>query len=333
MKNLFIKFLLAVLRPFFGSTPIKDNVLVVSTTGLGDTMWAIPPVRALKAQGKKIVLLTGPYGSKLLQNCPYPEKIYTTSHTPIKKIVSLFTALKKHRFEEIFIFHASQRPLFPMLSLLNPKALHSFKGRNKGLDALCTHLIDKGLEHEITLRLRMIGAENSSSEMELFHPKEQTEEKRIALFPGSKDAQKRWPKEYFIELGDKLSHHEGYTLYVVGSRDEKAIVNEIAKQIPNATPLFTLPLDKTIQFIQSCMLCITNDSGPMHLAFAAKIPTIGLFSPTSPIKYGPLGVTNGMVIERRTPCSPCIRRKCKDNFCMRQISSETVYQEAKKWLK
>lgn len=334
MKNLLIKFLVFVLRPFFSSHTEKKSVLIVSTTGLGDTMWATPSLRALYAAGKNIVLLTGPYGSHLFKNCPYPIKIYSTSHAPLWKILSLFTTLRKHHFEEIFVFHASQRSLFPMLALLQPQSLHGFKGYNKGLDCLFTHLIEKQSEHEIMLRLSMIKQPDASTQMELYTPvnsQDTAQKKQIAIFPGSKDAYKRWPKEYFIELGKKFMK-DSYTLYIVGASDEKHLVTSISENIVGARPLYSYSLNETICLIQSCQLCIANDSGPMHLAFAAGVPTIGLFSPTSVQRYGPLNIPRGMVIQRETPCSPCLRRNCRDNFCMRQISPETVYKEAKKWL-
>lgn len=331
MKNLIIAALIRILHPFFKMKTIPNKVLVVSTTGLGDTMWAVPALRALHRSGKQIILLTGPYGSQLLKHCPYPSKMFVTNHAPMKHLFTLFRALKKERCEEIFVFHASQRPLFPLFSLLKPRALHGFIGRNKGLDFLFTHLIEKKNQHELSLRLALAGHADASSKMELFTSPEKTEEHRIALIPGSKDPYKRWPKEYFIALGNALAKHP-YSLYIIGSSDEKELVAEIANAIPHAIPKHDMSLEETIRCIQSCVLCITNDTGPMHIAFAADIPTIALFSPTFSEKYGPLDTRHARVIERDRPCSPCLRRKCHDNFCMRQISPETVYREAQQWL-
>ena len=52
-------------------------------------------------------------------------------------------------------------------------------------------------------------------------------------------------------------------------------------------------------------LVITNDSGPMHLAAAQGVPTLGLFGPETPQMYAPLGV-HTRVHYAPPLCSPCI---------------------------
>ena len=50
---------------------------------------------------------------------------------------------------------------------------------------------------------------------------------------------------------------------------------------------------------------VSNDSGPMHLAAALGVPTIGLFGPETPVMYAPLG-SHTAVFYRPPQCSPCI---------------------------
>lgn len=48
------------------------------------------------------------------------------------------------------------------------------------------------------------------------------------------------------------------------------------------------------------------DSGPLHLADALGIPTIGLYGPTSETSWGLIG-PNHRILSTRPPCSPCYR--------------------------
>ncbi|WP_348761686.1 glycosyltransferase family 9 protein [uncultured Salinisphaera sp.] len=49
------------------------------------------------------------------------------------------------------------------------------------------------------------------------------------------------------------------------------------------------PLTELAAFMARCDQFVAADSGPMHLAAAAGVPTVGLFQATSPRDYAPLG--------------------------------------------
>jgi heptosyltransferase-1/heptosyltransferase-2 len=75
-------------------------------------------------------------------------------------------------------------------------------------------------------------------------------------------------------------------------------------------------------------MVIANDTGPMHLAFAQKTPTIGLFTPTDPALCGPYYVDAAVTIAKKPTCTPCLRKRCKEPFCLMQISVQEVYDTA-----
>ena len=60
---------------------------------------------------------------------------------------------------------------------------------------------------------------------------------------------------------------------------------------------------ETFALIDKCKLFISNDSGPMHIAAAQGVKTIGLFGPNLPIRFGPYGPNNiGIRKETMKPC-------------------------------
>ena len=152
---------------------------------------------------------------------------------------------------------------------------------------------------------------------------------QIVLIPGSKDPYKRWPKESFIDLAKELQKH--HSVVIVGNKEEQPLCEEIARE-SNATAKNDLSLRELINFLASAPLVISNDTGPMHIAFATKTKTIALFSATDSKRYGPYHIESAKVLEQRQACTPCLRRKCADNFCMQQIAPQTVAYEALKWL-
>ena len=73
---------------------------------------------------------------------------------------------------------------------------------------------------------------------------------------------------------------------------------------------------------------ISNDTGPMHIAFCTKTPIICLFGPCSPDQYGMSEFAH--IIYKNAYCSPCVHDfeipLCKgDNVCMKLISTKEVF--------
>ena len=92
-------------------------------------------------------------------------------------------------------------------------------------------------------------------------------------------------------------------------------------------------LCELIAMIACCDLFITNDSGPMHLAAALRVPTLAIFGPTDQFATGPLSPT-AVVLNKKVECSPCLLRECPiDHRCMVRVSAERVAQTALTLLK
>jgi ADP-heptose:LPS heptosyltransferase len=89
-----------------------------------------------------------------------------------------------------------------------------------------------------------------------------------------------------------------------------------------------LNLRELAGLLKGAAVCVVNDSSPMHIAAAVGTPTIALFGLTDPIRWAPRGIGH-CVISRDCPCRPYgHRRECPegDNWCMRKISVDKVYE-------
>jgi len=80
-------------------------------------------------------------------------------------------------------------------------------------------------------------------------------------------------------------------------------------------------------------LVICNDSAPMHIAAALKIPTIAIFGPSKSMETGPYGNKN-IVVEKDYPCRyTCDERVCRhdmENACLTDVLIEDVYDAVKR---
>lgn len=114
----------------------------------------------------------------------------------------------------------------------------------------------------------------------------------LALGPTANWGAKQWPAERFAQVALALTAENDGRIAVFGAENERQSVQAL---------LAALPAQRTIDLIgkvdlatvHACLkragLYVGNDSGLMHMAAAAGIPTLGLFGPSSEVFYGPFG--------------------------------------------
>jgi len=85
-----------------------------------------------------------------------------------------------------------------------------------------------------------------------------------------------------------------------------------------------------IEIIGGLSLFITNDSGPMHIAAAYRIPTAAIFGSTNHSHTHQWHNPRGVVVRIGIPCSPCMKHHCplKHHRCMKEITPRMVVEAA-----
>ena len=342
-KNYFILILVRFFQLFEGQIHEgrgePNRFLIVSTTGLGDTLWATPAIRALRESHPDAYIgcLTTPLGASVLQNNPHLNELFIFRGVP--SLLKLYFNLRKKKIGTVLLFHTSQRALLPLCCVIGATKLVGTKGLQKGLDTLLTEAIPWNFSHEIERRLDLVraaGAKPTTYHLEFFITETDRasvpEKFAVGLHPGAKDRFKQWPPSYFVKVGEKLRKKTGCDIIVTGTPHEKELVDSICREIEGAIAVIE-PLNIMGAVLEKLTLFITNDTGPLHLALAMKTPTIALFSPTNPAICGPYHNTTAQVFYRPPTCRPCLKKKCRDPFCMRQISPDEVIQAASEKLK
>jgi lipopolysaccharide heptosyltransferase II len=151
----------------------------------------------------------------------------------------------------------------------------------------------------------------------------------IALQPGARWLNKRWPIEHFAELVRSLADRFADVRFVtLGGQADRELGERIAKETParclDLTGRTTLP--EMVEWTRLCELMITNDTGPMHVAAALNKPVVALFGPTEPRRTGPYGQLD-RVLQQDLPCVPCMKDSCRYHQpfeCLRGITPDRV---------
>jgi ADP-heptose:LPS heptosyltransferase len=112
--------------------------------------------------------------------------------------------------------------------------------------------------------------------------------RRILLVPGARNEVKRWDPGRFAEVGREVVGPWNDSVVVVGAPGEAALVKGLVKAIgPGAGSYVGKDLATLVALVKSAHAVVTNDTGPMHLAYLTGRPTVALFTWMSPVCWGP----------------------------------------------
>jgi heptosyltransferase II len=160
--------------------------------------------------------------------------------------------------------------------------------------------------------------------------------KTLGIHPGSTWPTKKWPEDYFSRIIDMAGELDDTQVIIFAGPDEEKIAARIIsrasinRHVINMAGKLSLP--ELAAFIAKLDCYLTNDSGPMHLAWPQKVPTIAVFGPTTKdLGFFPRG-GNASVLETNLACRPCGlhgHRKCpeKHHKCMKDILPERVMDQ------
>lgn len=151
----------------------------------------------------------------------------------------------------------------------------------------------------------------------------------VALVPGARWDNKRWPAEFFAAVvAQAVRERNDWHFAVIGGKEDRELGQTIAAAGPgrclNLAGQTTLP--EMVEWLRLADAVVSNDTGPMHIAAALRKPLVALFGPTEPRRTGPYGQP-GSVLQTGLECVPCMKGEChyfQPLACLRGISPETV---------
>lgn len=109
------------------------------------------------------------------------------------------------------------------------------------------------------------------------------------LHPGAAAPRRRWPVDRFAELAGRLTA-AGHRVVVTGSAPERPLAEAVATGagLPGtAVCAGRMDLYQFAALLAHARLLVAADTGAGHLATAFGVPSVLLFGPTSPARWGP----------------------------------------------
>jgi ADP-heptose:LPS heptosyltransferase len=344
--------------------PIR-RIAVCKFLGMGSIIQSTPLLLTLRKnyESAEIVYITSSINYGLINTFPFVKKIFVVNHDNLIKLftsvfkllilvlknkIDLLIDLEVHSFFSTIISAISFAPrkigfykkeewmkhnIYTKMIYYNIKAPMVNVYLQAARLASCNKLIEKlytfdslGTEsiNSLDIKLKEIGTEINSN--------------YVVVNPNASELriERRWHYKNYVEIINKiLEDYPEKIIVLIGAKNEKWFVENLYSEIRDdlLDRVFDtsgkLSIEELILLIRNCTLMITNDSGPMHMAFAMNKKTVALFGPCSPQQYETQ--SNVSFIYVNLYCSPCVHQftisPCNgDNQCMKLLTVSKVYE-------
>lgn len=282
---------------------------------LGDLVAATGALRALRRgyPRAEITLVTLPWAAVLAPHLPHVDRLLLYPGAPgldgggdEEELEEFLARMRAESFDLAVNMHGQGPTSTRLIARFGAKRTASFVGeKGSYLPDLDVEVPWDAEEHEsrkLLLLAKKIGGvpagpwEGAGPELRVCEEGDRRVRallptrlrKPLALVhPGASAPEKRWPGEAFRKVAEGLVRR-GYTVMVTGSVGETELTRSVATSnaidLGGETDLSTL-----IALVARANVLISNDTGPAHLAYALRTPSITLFGPsTDPGRWGPL---------------------------------------------
>lgn len=158
-----------------------------------------------------------------------------------------------------------------------------------------------------------------------------------AVAVGAKWLTKRWPTHQFAKLIQQAHKQFGGTVFFFGVKEDSELSQQVIQQMPGVanhaydycgkTDLPTLAAALALSDVM-----IANDTGPLHLAAALKVPCIAPYTCTKVRLHGPYTSMAGG-IETNVACKGSYLKKCPNNLqCFEELTPDRLWPSLDKLL-
>ena len=147
----------------------------------------------------------------------------------------------------------------------------------------------------------------------------------IFLAPTAGWGAKQWPVAKFAAVA-RACQSAGLRVLVNKAGRDDDVADTLLQQADGAAEPVDCTVAQLIALLRRVSLVIAGDTGPLHLAAALGVPTVGLFGPTNPVRNGPFGAASRAL--RSAQSITDHRRHADTEAGLASISTEAVLAAA-----
>ena len=346
---------------------VPRSVLVVVARRIGDVLLATPLIRSLKrawpTTGVDALVFHGTHGvltanSDVRRIITVPERPGLIWHLGfllrLARRYDIALSLQTGDRPSLYAFVAGRRSIGLQLAAGKGALKRRLLDRWVPFDNVNTHTVRMHLALADALGIPrcadVVAAWNAEEEKQVETLLGADGSRPIAvLHPYPKFRYKMWRPEAWAELARWLAGR-GFRLVLTGSgdADEVAYVEGIAHAIPPETinAAGRLTLGASACLVSRARIYVGPDTVMTHIAAALGVPTVALYGPTNPVKWGPWPrgqppdanpwrrcgsqrAGNVILLQGPGACVPCHLEGCERNVrsgsdCLDQLAVQQV---------
>jgi len=324
-------------------------IVVRGPNWLGDTVMALPALRALRAErptaritlaGRWAPLLAGQGVADVLLSYPRPARERGRFNRALgaagADLAILFPsslesalAARRWRARRRIGFDADARgPLLTDAIALPAPRQHQVDEYSRLLEPLGIRVLDG----TPTWTLARDGEADRAIDALLAEVGLGDDAQIVGLHIGAAfGPSKLWPVESFARLAAELEAAQLSPLLLGSPADAGTADRVIAASDRAPASLVGRDRPELLPRLFARLGClVSGDTGVAHLAAAVGIPTVTLFGPTDPGLSAPRGRA-ARVVARPTPCAPCFLAACPiEHGCLRDIKPDDVARQVRR---
>ena len=152
----------------------------------------------------------------------------------------------------------------------------------------------------------------------------------VCVHPGARAPARRWPTDRFADVAGAIADL-GLSVVLTGSAGEAALTRLVHRQMRRRSIDLAgrTSLGTVAALISRAKLLISNDTGVSHIAAALRVPSVIVYSGSSPARWAPANRLLHRAAFHEVSCRPCSHYRCPIGHpCARELSAEQVREQA-----
>jgi ADP-heptose:LPS heptosyltransferase len=338
------------------------KVLIARTDRLGDLVLSLPVYAYVKSRhpGWTVHALVAPAAVPLVENDPHVDAIWSGGGEAVGRedLAELEARLAAEKFDAAVLL-LYRRELASLLRRIGvPRRIgplskwSSFYLLNRGVWQARSRSGRHEWAYNLQLAEKLAGKGGSWTEPRLHLDPAQralsrsfrrefriADERVVFVHPGSGGSALDWEPGSFGAVASLLAEEPRVRVFVTGSHHDRLTIDGLARHLAAEVEVIAerYPLREFLGVLAAGDLMIAPSTGPLHMAAALGLATVGLFAPAptmSPRRWGNLGrAARSLVPPVTCPARRvCTGEACPLYNCLRGIGVEQVVAVARELL-
>ncbi len=342
----------------FKKNEIK-NILVMKTWALGDSVYVLPMIKALRKEYPK---------SNIKVLVRKRNKIIFENQKDIDEIILFEKGISRIlRFRRKYDLIIDAEPYLRITAILGfwlgkNRIGYSNQIRSRLYTKTVDFSRDKHIFYQYQDFAQKAGCKTQENDLipiivdkkydvraKKFMVSNKIKKPFIGFCPGGAETAtdiRCWPIKNYADLTEKMIKEYDATIYLAGGKEDKEKINQIImltdeKYRNKIIDGSDYGIQDFIAILNHFDVFVSNDTGPMHIAAANGIKTIGLFGPNTPKLWAPFGKDNISLYKPGKNCEVVILNEkgavknsnCRCGGCIKNINVNNVYDAVKRLLR